>query len=261
MDSQNQSFRVGAVVSKTFAIWIKHFFLVTALTGLAYVPWTVYAFSNPDVATGLAATGGDISWIPIVLSMVGWLLGSLTVVHLVVTACQGRKPSAGRSLAVGIKRLLPVIGALILLGLLGFVAMFAVGLLSLPLSLVHPALAAVVIYPIFIWMFMSFFVLVPVLVAEPVGVTQAFGRSIDLMQGAKLKCFLMILLLGIVNFGFQFVAVYLAMSIDTLIVVAVQTVLGIAMASLWSVLCAVSYTEVREVNEGVSVDELAQVFE
>jgi hypothetical protein len=111
---------------------------------------------------------------------------------------------------------------------------------------------------------------VPVLIQERLGVFGSMSRSRVLTKGSRWSLFglLLVLFLAAIAiqmafallFGFTF-AITGSLSTVGLVVGAIGSALvSTVVSTLMSVAIAVSYVELRQVKEGTSVDELAEIF-
>jgi hypothetical protein len=106
-------------------------------------------------------------------------------------------------------------------------------------------------------------VVIPVVVAEDVGVSAAFKRSFALTKGSRGTIFGALLLLVLAMWGASLVGNLAAALNSALGAVGLllSVVVQIAMTPLTTVLCAVAYHDLRVAKEGVDTSELAKVFE
>ncbi len=161
---------------------------------------------------------------------------------------RGEKVSILRSLGVGLRRLLPVLGVGILVAIL-------VGLGTLALAVPGMILQCM------------FYVAVPAAVVEKPGLFGALGRSKDLTYGYKWTIWAASFIMGIAALAlFAVVGLLMAKSEIDSVDKYRNFMLAIWGASVifgaWqSVAMAVTYHELRVTKEGAEVDDLAAVFD
>lgn len=235
-----QADAVGSL-SKAFGIWTRSFIPVSTIVLVVNLPVFLYlvmlregaiSFSSPRTAQ-------------YVLMLLMRLLESVAtgaVTYGVIQSLRGRPVGTGPSVAMGLQRMLPVLGTGILVGLAvvaGFIALLIPGIiLACGLS-----------------------VAIPTAVVEKSSGTTAMGRSWALTKGAKGSIFLAFLLFGVIGGVVGFV-LELAIGEKTLVgslaITAVQLLLS---GGLSAVFGAVLYHDLRVSKEGASVEDIAQVFD
>jgi len=202
--------------------------------------------SNPGVMGGLA--GGGV--IVVVLSVVLSFVSQGAMLHTTIEHMAGRDPSIGASLRVALNKLLPILGASILVGLLVMLGMF--------LCLVPGIILAIMYY-----------VAVPVVVAEGIHGTQAMRRSSELTQGNRWMIFATLIVFGVISIALAlaFTVVQLPFNLmaaeaPALAVVPVFISFGqnTLQAMIGAVLVGVIYARLRGVRDGIDVQSLANVF-
>lgn len=177
-----------------------------------------------------------------------------SVTYSVVEELNGRHSPLGKSISVGLSRLLPTLGVGIVAGLC---------ILAGAIALVIPGLIVMCML----------YVAVPVSVIERPGIGGALSRSAFLTKGHRWGIFGLIILMGIlttvISFGLESALVETAEIGSTKVVnpedwtlyvfinVGVQVVAG----ALGSVIAATAYVSLRSDKDGVGVGELARVFE
>jgi hypothetical protein len=250
--------QVGALVSRAFSIWWQDVWRYTAAILLAYLPLLVTAGLGGAAAV---FAGGTATPSPNLLrALVPWLvLGGIgTFVMFAVqmggatwAALQrlgGRPVTVGGMLGVGFKRAWPLFAANLLAGLLFFVASLA---LIVPGLMVAVAMIAVD----------------GIVVAEGVGPGRAIGRSFELTSGSRWTIFGAVVVMALAMWGIDLGASVLNAVLGlagtglavmgTILAVVVQ----VAVSSLLTVLCAVTYHDLRLAKEGVDTSALERVFE
>lgn len=239
---------VGTLISHVFSIWKKHVWLFAGFMLVALLPVIAIAAGLGLTAALGARSGGEPdplligSIVAIVLPVV-WVamlvnMGGLT--YAAIQSMADRPVSFGAMFSVGFRRLLPMLGAGILAGILvglGFVLLIVPGVIvALGLSIV-----------------------IPVVVAERVGPIEALKRAWNLTSGYKGTLFGFVIVLGLINFGIAIVAGIIGL-IPILGTIA-SLLIQLLTASLGTIWPAIAYHDIRVAKEGVGTDELAKVFE
>jgi uncharacterized membrane protein len=147
----------------------------------------------------------------------------------------------GDSLKMAISLLLPVIGIAVLVSLgagLGFMLLIVPGII--------------------LWLRWS--VAVPVLVQERRGVFGSMKRSRELTKGSRWALFGFWIILIIAVIVIQLVLSQVVMVFGVTTALILDALVTSVVSVVTSVAPAVSYVELRQVKEGTSVDELAEIF-
>lgn len=250
-----EKFQIGRVFNNSFAVIGRNIVLTVGMavlfSGLPTI--IIQLWTNSRMEALLQADPGAAadptfalrnSWVTFVAIFVSAIFGLLlqsALVRATIEDLNGKRPNIGDCLQIAIRFLLPTLG-------LGFLVSLASGL----------AMIALVVPGIILWLGWS--VSVPVLIQERLGVFGSMSRSRALTKGSRWSLFgmfLVLIIIAMVIQGAAGVLVYLFHGIAAVIVAGlVQSV----MAMLLSVAAAVSYVELRQVKEGTSVDELAEIF-
>ncbi len=252
-------FRVGKVLSDTFKTFFGNFFRFWAVSLLVMVPmiagfWAMGAFMapSPDAPVPTATTGFFIGF----FGTMAWAFVSMAVMMAAVTygAIEhqaGRKATLLDMLKVAVRSLFPVVVALVLSGIL-----YVIGWLLF------------VVPGIIVGMMLC--VTVPAIVAEGLGPLKGMHRSRDLTTGFKwpiLGCFLvMMVVVQLVNFVLMIPMMFAGTTAfdpsltGWITSAATFLVVGSMYAFMGSGVAAI-YTNLRAAKEGVSVDDIAAVFE
>ncbi len=241
------AFSVGGIVGSSFKIWGRNLLPFTVLAALIFSPLIVYTV----ILMGSALTKKDFQTYSIVMFYGSSILGFIAtgaITYGVVRQLQGEPASIGASIGVGLGRLLPVLGVGIMVGLIVFLG---------SLLLVIPG-----IY----WM-CTYYVAVPVAVIEKAGGSDSLRRSKELTKGNLGNIFAVVLLFGLLGLA-------VGLAVDRFVVGEIETlaqthrsmVLNLVQTILFAgglgpVANALIYYELRRAKEGVSLDELAKVFE
>ncbi|MBT8494147.1 MAG: hypothetical protein KJO07_13915 [Deltaproteobacteria bacterium] len=245
-------FRAGQVLGRTFSVFGKNIVSLGLLAGIFIGPFFIPAVSE--------YFGGHVWQFLLCLTLALFALQA-TVVYVVFQQLRGDHAGLFRALKVGLSRLLPVTGTILLL----YLALIGA---ALPGAVLGFATRSPIVQllgqniPMLIVM-MMFYVAVPVSVVERPGVMMSLKRSQELTEGHRwgiFGIFLVTVMLGVVILMLLVNAANSGSISFTVYLVAVLVVM-ISAALLYSVGVAVTYHDLRLEKDGVSVDELASVFE
>jgi len=249
---------VGNIVSESFSILFRNFFKVMIL---AFVPTLIgliisgvligwgmtIGYSSPQALTGFSGVRFTISTVA-QIAVYGITIALL--VQLAYDAKLNRPLSIGRYFSPAIRAAFPILVLMTVASLLVGLAMIA---------LVIPGL----------WVYAVFSVLVPAVVIDRAGFG-ALSRSANLTKEYRWPVLGAIILVGICTVLLNFVAMFLAGIVAPIlgggiIGIFVSAILlaalnGVAYG-LSGISVALIYARLRAIKEGVSVDDLASVFE
>jgi hypothetical protein len=245
---------VGTLVSRTFSVWSKHMWLFAGFTLVLFIPavlvMVIAAVGGAVAAAGMSEGGMEAGaalgmlgpmlgiGLPLILIAAIANMGGLT--YGAIQGLAGRPVSFGTMFSVGFRRLFPMIGAGIVVGLavgLGFVLLIVPGvILGCGLSIV-----------------------MPIVVAEKRGPIDAIGRSWNLTSGYKGTIFLTGLVFGLIYFGLALVG--MVFNLIPILGQLASLLINVLTGSLGTIWYAVAYHDIRVAKEGVATDDLAKVFE
>jgi len=177
----------------------------------------------------------------ILISLVLSSLLSSSLIRATIEDMSGRTPSIGDCIKTALAVLLPTIGV-------GLVAGIAVMI----------GLALLIVPGIILWLRWS--VSVPVLVQERQGVLGSMGRSAALTSGSRWSLFGLFLILVIASIAIQWLVGMVVPTLGTWLSLIIAALVQSLLSTLFSTATAVSYAELRQVKEGTSVNELAEIF-
>jgi len=242
----DNTFRVGAVISRGFKIYFRNFFSFTLLMLVVYSPLILAAYmmiesTLTDESIALLALGMGLG------SMILGVVASAAVTHGTFEQLRGRRASLGSTVAVGLKRLVPVL-------LTAFV--MALGIVLGFIALVIPGMILVC----------RWWVAIPVAVVEKPGIMASLGRSAELTKGHRWQIFGAIFLLGLINnFCSRLLKVAFLNDHPTMTDVRMYLfgVLAVTVfiAGITAVIACVGYHDLRQSKEGMDTEELASVFD
>ena len=253
------SFSVGDVLGKGFSTYFKNLPAFLLMAVIVYSPLLLYGLvaDNPLEAGSLDDLATKMIIFAAVMGLGGAILSLImtsAVTYAVVEELNGRHSPIGKSLSVGLARMLPTLAVGIVAGLcmlLGFIALVIPGLIVMCML----------------------YVAVPASVVERPGIGGALSRSAFLTKGHRWGIFGIIIIIGVlsgvVGYVLETALVETATIGGTKVVhpddwnlyvflnVGVQIVVG----ALGSVIAATAYVALRNDKDGVGVGELARVFE
>lgn len=242
--SQNGEFRIGRVLSRSLVVF-GHNIVGFGLIGLlVQAPVYLYIFfvggtADPQVFAAEMGVAGTFIYIVGNVILGGIVLGAL--VFGTVRYMWGQPAGVGEILTHGVRVFLPVLGVIILSALIIMVGMI---LLIVPAFMFYTMLYAAIC----------------VAVVERPGVIASLHRSRELTKNCRWQILAIAILAAIVAYLIQLVFTSILDS-DT-VVGLIATLVAAALASvLGSVVTGVTYIELRDVKDGVQIDELAGVFD
>jgi uncharacterized membrane protein len=234
-------FRVGPVISRSFALLFRHFLTFFIITLIAFSPLLLMrgaaANAEADPVQTLITLG-----VSFVLLMVLSVFSSAIILHGTFQDMRNRPVKLLESLKVALRRLLP----LIVLALLESVL--------LVLGLILLIVPGIILYTM--WL-----VAVAACVVERTGPWRSLRRSQELTKGHRWKIFglfLLLLLLSLINPLLQLLLNATAGATAAAIGNAIWTSFGSAFSS---VVIAVTYYDLRVAKEGIDIEQIASVFD
>ncbi len=248
-----ESLGVGSIISESFSILFSKFIPVILI---AFVPALIGLLAS-GLLVGFGAAlgqetpqfdgpGSAIGFVVVfAINMVVYAVTTALLVQLAYDAKLGRPAQIGRYLGPAFGTILPlVVLSLVVAVLFGIAAMF----------LLIPGL----------WVYAVFSVMAPAVVIERVGFG-GLGRSARLTKeyrwpiiGAFLVLIICIIIINLVT-GFVIGLIQAVGGIAvSLVLYALLSAIG---SGLGSILIALIYARLREIKEGISVDQIAAVFD
>ncbi len=234
-------FSVGAILSGTFSIFFSNLVAFGILCGAILSP--VIWLQTVAVKAQVEGEGPDPT-INLLVMACGLLLGPIATAALtygVVQELHGRRSGLAECLVNGVKRLFPVLGVSIMVGL---ALMGGMILCIVPGLIVLAMLAAAV----------------PVAVIERPGVRASLTRSMVLTKGFRLRVLGIVLIFSGVGFVLNMLAgVFAALAAWLLIpALAAASILSTGLSATASSLI---YYHLRRHKEGIDAEEIAAVFD
>ena len=239
-------FQAGRALGRGIGIWLKNLLPFILLSLFVYSPLIVY---TALVFSGKPDLHGISVWQNVSVAANGLLsiVATAAMLYGVIENLSGKKVGVLDLVAVGLKRMLPVLGV----GILSFLAI-AVGFVCI---IVPGVILACMLY-----------VAVPAAVAERPGVMASLKRSQELTSGYKLQIFGIILVMFVLQFAAKYMLqnsilpAHPTMS-DVHMLLIVGLAINIVLTSLSASVNGVVYHDLRVAKEGVATEDLARVFE
>jgi len=246
---------VGSIVGESFSILFRNFITVLMLAFIPTLAGLVIsgltAGWGVTLGTGDTDFGAEPNWAGIALGyVVQMVIYGVTTALLVQFAYDAKL-----SRPINVSRYFgPALSAALPIAILGLVAALAMGIGMI--FLIIPGL----------WVYAVFSMIAPAIVIEKVGYG-ALGRSAALTKGYRWPILGVIILVGICTFLLSFVTVFIAGLVGAatgggvlvmLVITAVVTSVGYG---LGGISVSLIYARLREIKEGVSVDQIASVFD
>jgi len=162
---------------------------------LLSLPAALLQLIAPVTAPGRLPEGGLwLSFVPVVL--IAGLIGALAISRLALCAGEG----AGAAFAHALRRFVPLLGALLLVGLPGaMLAMAAVLLTSVAANPVFSMLAQLVLLILLLFVWIRLMLLTPAAALEPIGPAQLLARSWRLSAGNFWRLFAVLLAVAVLS--------------------------------------------------------------
>ncbi len=228
-------FRVGEIFGKSFNVLVLHFVPFIAISALAGLPSLVFAL-QPKPSGGLV-------WLQLAVNIVLGAVCEAMILYATFQALRGRPVRIGESMAIGLRRFVPVIVASIVAGIAE-----GLGLILL----VVPGLIAMVM----------FVVAEPAIVVERLGPFEGLSRSIELTRGYRWSIFGLVFVVGLVELVVGMIIGATLRPTDSLLWNTIVTyAFGTLARAYFSVLVAIVYHDLRVLKEGIDLDQIAAVFD
>jgi hypothetical protein len=237
-----------AVIGRNIGLWVGLAVIFSAIPGLILQYLILAPLTGGIIDPAQAMADPNFLWkyyvglfAGVLVSLVLSSLLSSSLIRATIEDLSGKHPQMGDCIKTALAVLLPAIGVGILAGL-GVVDGLIVNIVA----------------GIILWL--RWVLAIPVLVQERVGVTGSMGRSAQLTAGSRWQLFGLFLILIIAGLAIQWVIGKVLPGpgtlIGTIIAVLVQSIISMVVSTA----TAVSYVELRQVKEGTSVGELAEIF-
>ena len=246
-----QRFEIGRVLSTSVAVFMRNigpFAIISLLIGIPYILISLWSVSSvadlqaqaqtgsvPRGFYGMIAVGGIIFLLTNTLSQAAINYGTFQDLR-------GQKASFGDCLGRGLAMLPRVVIAAILASLgitIGFMLLVVPGIILL----------------------LMWWVFVPAIVVEGVGIFESFGRSRALTSGHRWAILGLLVLVGIAQWLVSLVLGFVGAALGVIAAEIINVVVALGFGAFASVLSAVGYYYLRAEKEGIVIDDIARVFD
>lgn len=233
-------FRVGQVLNRTISVLSRNLLPFCVVTAIAYLPNLLFlpepgGSANPGRDFGLLFGG-------IIVSLVLNALSGATVLYGAFEDMRGRPVDLVASLKVGLRRILPVIGVALLVGILT-----ALG-------------GVLLVIPAFI-VLAQLFVALPACIVERLGPLKSLSRSAALTKGNRWKIFGLWLLVMLVSLVVTALIEAITSITGPMIGMVLKLIWGALIGAFNAIMVVVTYHDLRVAKEGVDTDRIASVFD
>jgi hypothetical protein len=268
-----QDFRIGDVISQSFQTTIRNIIpfgvlaiIAAVIMAILYVIiGSIFGISmmamtpgTMDAGMGAPAMGAGflIGFLIFELLALAVYLGFMTAItYGTIRDLRGQPVGIGTLLQSSIALVGPALGTfLVLIGVFLAAAVVAIILNFIPI------LGQIATIAMFVFLYIIFWVVIPVAVIERPGPVASLKRSIALTQGNRWKIlgvFLVVFAIAIAGVIVVMIFAFISPTIGGIIVALLYAALGIFSA----VLIAVGYHRLRVAKEGTDIGELARVFD
>lgn len=261
-------FRAGRVLSSAISIFGRNIvgFLILGL--VVYFPILAHGYWElaSDDFLEIVERRSDMQVFWQLFEQVLKFFVQATVVYAVFEQIRGNRAPIGKAIRVGLARLVPVIGVVLLLGLSLVGAAMPGAILGYATTSPIVMLIGAGVPVVIVWI--MFFVAVPVAVVERPGVMFSLKRSQELTEGHRWGIFGLFLVTAVLEVVVTmilyrgFLGDLLDASVtDLRIFMLLESALGLVFTLFAAVVAAVAYHDLRLEKDGVSVEELTAVFE
>ncbi len=246
----SEQFGIGRVISTSIAVFGRNlipFFLLALVIGIPYIGISVGFATNLDVTT-IQQTGQlpPGFWGLVIIGSLIYLLTYVVIQSVLIYGTfqdlRGQKAAFGDCLVRGFAVMPPVLIAAILA---------SIGIMLGSLLFVIPGII----------LFLMWWVFIPVLVIEGVGIGEAFGRSRDLTRGHRWGILGLLIVVGIAQSIVESGVGLVDPLLGQLGVEILNMLVMFFFTTFASVMVAVGYYYLRAEKEGVIIDDIARVFD
>lgn len=244
------NFTVGGVLSTSIAVFSRNlvpFFVLALVIGIPYMGVSIGAASTLDLQsiqeTGQVPPG---FWGMVIVGSLIYLLTYVVTQSVIIYGTfqdlRGQKAAFGDCLARGFA----VLPRVLIAAILATIAIMIASMLF-----VIPG----IILGLMWWVF------VPVLVIESVGITEGFGRSRELTRGHRWGILGLLLIVAVAQWIIGFVVGMIAQALGAVASEILNIIVMFFFTSFAAVMVAVGYYYLRAEKEGIIIDDIAKVFD
>jgi hypothetical protein len=249
-----RDFRIGQVFSRAWSVFSGNFLKFMVVTGIASLPPLLIPRPSPATPENPFGGVGLTFFLVMFLTLVLGTLSQAIVLYGAFQDMRGRPVSLADCLKVGLRRLFPIIGLALSVG---------VAVMLASMLLIFPG----------IMLYMMWFVATPVCVVEQLGPFRSLRRSRELTKGHRWKLFglMLVILIPALIVGAILGAVIAILgtggflSMSTAFATPLGQVVNLIWSAAWSafyaIVIVVTYHDLRVAKEGIDTEQIAAVFE
>lgn len=273
-------FEIGRALNDTFSVVRRNLGVWAGLAIIfAAIPTLVLQFlilrplggvTDPETAMADPNLTMGNPWIIALSVLIPVVLGMLLTSALsrgTIEDLSGKHPSLGDCIATALSLFLPTLGisavialAIFVIALIGALIIFGLLAASSSPSVALIFLAWIVIAIPIAMLFLRWSVAVPALVQERAGVLGSLRRSAVLTKGSRWAILGLFVVVAIIAFVVQFVLAMAAALFGAIVGLVLMAIIQGLVSTLFSTAAAVTYVQLRQVKEGTSVGDLAEIF-
>jgi hypothetical protein len=271
--ASTHEFRIGDVIGQSFQTTIRNIIpfgvlaiiTVVIMVILYLIIGAIFGLSMASITPGSmeSGMGAPAMGAGLIVGILVFELLALTVYLGFMTAITYGTIQDLRGQPVGIGTLLQSSIALVVPAIGTFVVLIGVFLAAIVVAIILnfiPILGQIAVLVMFVFLYIIFWVVIPVAVIERPGPVASLKRSIALTQGNRWKILGVFLVLFVIAIGGVLIAVIFSFISVTIGGIAVA-LLYVALGIYGAVLVAVGYHRLRASKEGADIGELAKVFD
>lgn len=252
-------FSISQSLSMTFGVLGRNFVPMMAIAVVVTAIQSVIEY----IVNGGIPTEGESSNVSSLLNIISYGVVTAPITYATFQDLRGTRVGLSEMISGGFQKVLPVIGAALVVGIVVAVPIIvAVFLYFASTAIGIVATIATVAFAFFI--LVAWFVLVPVLVVENVGFIGSFGRAAALSKDRRWGLLGLLLVYFVIVFGILVVLVIIV-GVAAATAPIVALILMVPFLALFSVIGAIMpsvvYYLLRSEKEGVGIDEIAKVFD
>ncbi|WP_119299568.1 hypothetical protein [Dongia deserti] len=250
-------FSIGRSLSMTLAVLGRNFVAMMIIAIIVTAIQSVIEYILSGDASGGEGSGSGF------LNILSYGLITAPVTYATFQDLRGTRVDTSTTMSRGFRRVGRVMGAALAIGVMAIVAI-------LPVVFVYIAnesigvIAGIAAAVFLVFIFVTWFVVVPVLVVEDVRFLAGFGRAANLSKGRRWSILGLLLVYAVAIIGMSIV-LFGGIAVAAASAPILALVLMIPFLALYSVvgaiLPAVVYCLLRVEKEGIGIDDIARVFD
>ena len=243
-----QKFEIGRVLSTAVAVFFRNigpFTVITAIIGIPYILISLWSVSSVGDLQAAAQTGslppGFFGMIAVgmVILLLTNTLSQSAINYGTFQDLAGQKAAFADCLGRGLAMLPRVIGAALLASL---------GIAIGGLLFIVPGIILALMW----WVF------VPAIVVEGVGIMESFSRSRALTSGHRWGIFGLLIVVAVAQWLVAMVVGVVGAILGTIAAEILNLVVMLGFTAFTGVLCAVGYYYLRAEKEGIAIGDIAR---